>query len=91
LRDEHRTRLLVTLMEQRELSWRGLDALADKARALGIESVHAPVRDFGAPPSTAAASALIRRIVDVADDGHVGFVEAQRVDRAFAAELRCRF
>jgi len=42
-------RLLVTLMESRELRWLGLEGLGEAARGIGLEWIHMPIADFSAP------------------------------------------
>lgn len=69
LRTEHDVRLLVTLVERWELDDMRAAELFERARALGLETLHAPIPDFGVPPTMAAALALVRRIVGVADGG----------------------
>ena len=69
LRLEHDVRLLVTLVEGWELEDMRIAELFERARALGLETLHAPIADFGVPPSPAAALALVRRIVGVAEGG----------------------
>lgn len=42
---------LVTLMEQRELEFFGLDMIGRDTHSLGLLWLHAPIADFGAPDS----------------------------------------
>jgi len=68
LRDHYHCDLLVSLMEPHEYEWLGMADLFDRARALGIETVHFPIVDGDAPRADEMPefAALIDRVLAAA-------------------------
>lgn len=71
LRDEYGCGVLVSLLEAHEYEMLEIADLFQRARALGIRTVHFPIEDAGAPPRDAMAGfgELVAEIVAVARAG----------------------
>jgi len=71
LRDEYRCDLLVSLMEAHEYVFLGIADLFDRARALGIDTVHFPIVDVDAPKpdEMPVFSKLVEQILTTARAG----------------------
>ncbi len=65
--EDHRAKLLVTLLERRELAQLG--GLSRAARQVGLAWVHFPIPDMGVPADLAATRGLVGRIVATLDRG----------------------
>jgi predicted protein tyrosine phosphatase len=63
LREVYDAKHLVTLMEADELGAYGIGDLLERARAVGLAVLHAPIPDGGTPPSPHATVGLVGRIV----------------------------
>ncbi len=60
----HRLRVLVSLMEDHELTRCGIAALPERCDAAGVELWRHPIVDVRAPPELAPTQALVARIID---------------------------
>ena len=69
LREAHRVDLLVSLMQPDERQALGMQALPERAAALGLEFRELPVVDGSVPDSPAELEALVRSIVEAAAAG----------------------
>jgi protein-tyrosine phosphatase len=67
--DPFRISLLVCLIEDWELESFQMKPLFSKARALGMETEHLPIRDGGVPKDGDAIRALVSRILDATRAG----------------------
>jgi protein-tyrosine phosphatase len=63
LRDEYRTRVLVTLLEEFELSLARIPTLFESARRAGIEPIWYPIRDVSTPRDPADPIPVVRQII----------------------------
>jgi hypothetical protein len=64
LRDRCGASVLVTLLEEDEMSEIGLDGLLASVRDAGLESVWFPIRDCTAPSNVVETGRLVSRILD---------------------------
>lgn len=64
LRDDFGASVLLTLMEETEMSLHGIGRLRPAARKAGLESLWFPIPDLGAPSSAEATAGLVGDLVE---------------------------